>query len=267
VRRVVPLLLASFALVGCGGGGATSLDPVAKAATKTRDVASAQFQLDMTLTDPDSKQTLHMRGPGVIADHGHLMEMKMHLDKTKGTPAFTMDGIITDDAMYLRSRLFQIAMPKGKEWLKANEDDPVGNIGQNDPGQMLDFLRGTGSVEEIGRGTVRGVSTTKYRARISLRKAVEKIPEDRRARLEHAVDVLHEIGVDEVPMTVWVDGNDLVRRLTMNWVVKNPNNASDRFQLKATMELFDFGTNARIVVPPAAKTMSYEQFVAQGGGG
>ena len=264
MRRFAALLVLPLALVACGGSDTTSLDPVADAATKTSDVASARFQIDMTLTDPDTGGPLHMRGPGVIADHGHLMQMTLHLDKTKETPAFTMDGILTDDAMYLRSRLFQIAMPPGKEWLKATEDDPVGEIGQNDPGQMLDFLRGAGSVTNIGSATVRGVTTTKYRARIVLDKVVEKIPEERRARVEHAIDVLHTVGVDEVPMTVWVDDEDLVRRMTMNWVVKNPDKPSDRFELKATMELFDFGTQAQVVLPPASKTMPYDKFVGGG---
>jgi hypothetical protein len=263
MRRIALLVVLPLALVACGGD-TTSLDPVANAATKTAGVASARFQIDMTLTDPDTGGPLHMRGPGVIADHGHLMQMKLHLDKTKDTPAFTMDGILTDDAMYLRSRLFKIAMPPGKEWLKATEDDPVGNIGQNDPGQMLDFLRGAGDVEKIGSGTVRGVPTTKYRARIVLDKVVDKIPEERRARVEHAIDVLHDIGVDEIPMTVWVDDDDLVRRMTMNWLVKNPDDPADRFQLKAALELFDFGTAARVVIPPASQTMPYDKFVGGG---
>jgi hypothetical protein len=261
--RFALLMVLPLALVACGGD-ATSLDPVASAATKTSAVASARFDIDMTITDPDTGGPLHMRGPGVIADHGHLMQMKMHLDKTKDTPAFTMDGIITDDAMYLRSRLFQIAMPPGKEWLKATDDDPVGNIGQNDPGQMLDFLRGAGDVERIGSGTVRGVSTTKYRARIVLDKAVEKVPEERRDRIKHAIDVLHTINVDEIPMTVWVDGDDLVRRMTMNWVVKNPDDPADRFELEALMELYDFGTKAKVVIPPASKTMPYAKFTGGG---
>jgi hypothetical protein len=263
MRRIALLVVLPLALVACGGD-TTSLDPVANAATKTAGVASARFQIDMTLTDPDTGGPLHMRGPGVIADHGHLMQMKLHLDKTKDTPAFTMDGILTDDAMYLRSRLFKIAMPPGKEWLKATEDDPVGNIGQNDPGQMLDFLRGAGDVEKIGSGTVRGVPTTKYRARIVLDKVVDKIPEERRARVEHAIDVLHDIGVDEIPMTVWVDDDDLVRRMTMNWLVKNPDDPADRFQLKAALELFDFGTAAPVVIPPASQTMPYDKFVGGG---
>jgi hypothetical protein len=263
IRRFALLVLLPLTLVACGGD-TTSLDPIASAATKTSGVASARFHVDMTITDPDTGEPLHMRGPGVIADHGHLMQMNLHLDQTKDTPAFTMEGIITDDAMYLRSRLFQIAMPPGKEWLKATEDDPVGNIGQNDPGQMLDFLRGAGEVEKIGSGTVRGVSTTKYRARIILEKAVEKIPEDRRDRIKHAIDGLHDIGVDEIPMTVWVDDHDLVRRMIMNWVVKNPDNAAERFELKATMDLFDFGTNAQVAIPPASKTMPYAEFTGGG---
>ncbi|HEX9380140.1 MAG TPA: hypothetical protein VF891_01470 [Gaiellaceae bacterium] len=266
MRRFAALLVLPFAFAGCGGE-ATSLDPVAEAATKTADVGSARFQLEMSIPDPDTGETLHFRGPGLIADHGELISMKMHLDPTKDTPAFTMDTVMTDDAMYLHSSLFQIAMPRGKQWLKAREDDPVGNIGQNDPGQMLDYLQGAGSVEKIGSDTVRGLRTTKYRARIELGKVVEKIPEERRARMQHAIDVLHDIGVNEIPMIVWVDDDDLVRRQTMDWTVKNPDDPSDRFHLKATLELFDFGTKARVVVPPVAKTMSYAKFLKQAGGG
>lgn len=264
-RLLLPLLIAA-ALTACGGD-AVSLDPVASAATKTSEVASARFFMDMTITDPDTGEPLHLRGPGVIADHGRLLAMKMRLDETKDAPAFTTDTIMTQDAIYLRSRLFKAVMPRGKEWLKAEEDDPVGDIGQNDPGQMLDYLRAAGDIEKTGSGTVRGVATTKYRARIVLDKVVEKVPEDRRARIEHAIDVLGEIGVEEIPMTVWVDNEGLVRRLTMDWVVKNPDDPSEKFQLKAAVDMFDFGTKARVELPPAGKTMSYDAFLESGGGG
>jgi hypothetical protein len=266
MSRFAVLLVGGFALAGCGGDS-TSLDPIASAATKTADVASARFQLEMTTPDEDSGGMLHFRGPGVIAAHGDLISMEIHLDRTKESPAFTMDTVMTDDAMYFRSSLFRPGMPRGKEWIKARDDDPVGNIGQNDPAQMLDYLRGAGSVEEVGSDRVRGVSTTKYRVRIELDKVLQKVPKQRRRRLEQAVRQMHEFGVDEVPMTVWVDDQDLVRRTTVNWTIKNPDNPSDRFRLAMTLDLFDFGTTVKVVVPPAAKTMAYADFLKRTGGG
>jgi hypothetical protein len=264
--RPYPILLAAVALGGCGGDS-TSLDPLASAATKTADVASARFQLRMSVPDPDTGTILRLRGPGVIADHGHLISMKMHLAKTKDTPAFAMDTVMTDDAMYLRSPTFAIGLAPGKEWLKARDTDAIGNIGQNDPSQMLDYLRGAGSVEEVGTERIGGLSTTKYRARIDLDKVIEKLPEDRRRRIEPALDELHRLGLDEIPMTVWVDGQGLVRRATTDWMVKNPDNPADRFHLAMTLDLFDFGTKARVVVPPVAKTMAYADFLKRTGGG
>jgi hypothetical protein len=264
--RPHPILLAAVALGGCGGDS-TSLDPLASAATKTADVASARFQLRMSVPDPDNGVVLRFRGPGVIADHGHLISMKMRLAPTKDTAAFTMDTVMSDDAMYLRSRAFAVGLAPGKEWLKARDTDAIGNIGQNDPGQMLDYLRGAGSVDEVGSERIRGLTTTKYRARIELDKVVDKLPENRRDRIEPAIDQLHRLGLDEIPMTVWVDRQDLVRRATMDWTVKNPDNAAERFHVSMTLDLFDFGTSARVVVPPAAKTMAYADFLKRTGGG
>jgi hypothetical protein len=264
--RRYSILVAALALGGCGGD-TTSLDPVAEAATKTAAVASARFQLAMSVPDPDTGGLLRFRGPGVIADHGHLMGMKMRLAATKDTPAFTMEAVMTDGATYLRSPAFRPAMAPGKEWLKARDTDPVGNIGQNDPSQMIDYLRVAGSVEEIGSEPIRGATTTKYRARIELDKVMQKLPEDRRKRIEPAIEQMHKLGIHEIPMTVWVDDQDLVRRATMDWTIKNPDNAAEAFHMTMTLDLFDFGTRAPVVVPAAAKTMAYADFIKQAGGG
>ena len=264
--RPYPILLAAIALAGCGGD-ATTLDPVAEAATKTSGVGSVRFQLRMSVPDPDTGELLRLSGPGVIARHGNLISMRMHVAASGDTDAFTMDAVMAKDAMYMRSPAFAIAMPRGKEWLKLRDTDPFGNIGQNDPAQMLDYLRAAGDVEEVGTARVQGLETTKYRATIVLDKVAQRVPEDRRHRVEAAIDQLHRLGVDSLPMTVWVDGKGLVRRATMDWAITNPDDKTDKFRLTMTVDLFDFGTKARVTVPAAAKTMSYADFLKRNGGG
>ncbi len=261
LRRVAAIALGALALAGCGGGGALSIDPVAQAAEKTQRVSSARFTLDMTVVDEDGK--IHFRGPGVLADHGRVLQMQAAMDATKDTPAMRMQMIVdAHDAIYLKSPEFAQVLPRGVEWIVASDKTP--SAAPTDPGQWLAYIRASGDVEERGSDTIDGAHVTHYAANVDLDKGVKFVKPKDRARAEAMVGMAKRAGINSVPFDVWVDDQGLVRRIAMNW---HPDDAG---ALELTMTLSHFNAPVHVAIPPRSQTITYAKFmqrVKQMGGG
>jgi hypothetical protein len=232
MKRVLLLLFAAALLAGCGGD-TLSLDPLAEAATKTRDVPGAHFMMNGRIEA--AGEVLEFRGPGEVADHGRKLHMRMTMPAEilgmKGTAGGDVTFDVVGAGRYLYFRGGPFSELAGGKWLRIRDDSPLVNLGQNDPSQMLEYLRATSEVEKVGEDTVRGVETTHYEAQIQLDRVAERAsPEAAEAlrRMTQGADI------KEIPLEVWVDGDNLVRRLRMDW---HPKGTSFTFDL----EMFDFG--------------------------
>ena len=254
MRRVLALLLVVLPLCACGGD-VTSLDPIAQAAEKTTNVAGAHFVMSAKITA--AGETVEFRGPGEIADHGNKLHMRMTMPgqilgmKGVDNKDVTFELVGDQRSAYLRGGPFT-ELGRGK-WVRLPDTDAGFDIGQNDPSRMLEYLRATGKVEERGNDTIRGVETTHYEARVQLGKLAARVsPEAAKALRE----IMQGIGVREIPLEVWVDGDSLVRRLTMNW---HPKGGSYSMEV----ELFDFG-DVQIDIPDASETTTLEKMLGGG---
>jgi hypothetical protein len=149
-------------------------------------------------------------------------------------------------------------LPKGKRWVSIAQNDPFGDFSQNDPAQMLQYLRGAGSVDEVGSEDVRGVSTTHYKATIDLHKVAGKLSGAQRQLVDKAAQVLGEAN-SKLPLDVWVGEDGYVHRVRMDWRIQNPKQPSDTFALTMGMDMFDFGTQDAIPHPTDAETIPLKQ--------
>jgi len=110
-------------------------------------------------------------------------------------------------------------LPRDKPWLRVRplptsrfgkELSPVVDQlrGAFDPSQALGLLQAARSVEEIAPATVEGVSTTRHRAVISVRRAAETAE----GPLEEQYRSMLEAGVRTLTFDVWLDTDGLPRR-------------------------------------------------------
>ena len=254
LRRAALLLLLALPLAACGGtSDVTSLDPLAQAANKTTNVSGAHFQMSARIGD--QSHTIAFDGPGEIADHGKQLHMQLSLPASVlgvgGTGNAQLELVSSDKTYYLRGGPFE-QLARGK-WVKVKSNDPTFNLGQNDPSQMLEYLRATSNVDEVGKDTVRGVETTHYSARLQLDKVADRVSTDAANALKQATKTL---GTKEIPMDVWVDGNGLVRRVKMDW---HPKGGS----LVMSLDLFDFG-DVSIDVPASSDTVDLSNMLGGG---
>jgi len=256
VRRALALLLLALPLAACGGSDVTSLDPIAQAASKTRTAGGAHFQMDARLAIQG--QNVAFGGPGEIGGDGRSMRMHLTmpmaaLGVTGGSNgSATFDVVASGESFYLRGGPFERIAP-GK-WVRVKNTNKNFSLGQNDPTQVLEYLRATSEVEEQGTDTVRGVSTTHYTARIQIDKIADRVTADTARALRQLSKTL---GTNEIPMDVWVDDGGLVRRVKMDWST----NTTGSFVI--TMDIFDYG-DVTIDVPAESETTDLSTMLGGG---
>jgi len=144
----------------------------------------------------------------------------------------------------------------GKKWLKLDPDTlraifgDETSFGQSNPSAGLDALRGaTGDVKKVGRETVRGTGTTRYRAQLDLDQAVAKAPEDQRTEVAGTVQAL---GSGTVPADVWIDGRGRVRKIRLRVGSESAGNRGS-----VVFEYFDLGSQVSVEEPPASEVVDF----------
>ncbi len=248
---------------GCGSS-AVITGPLARAADVTAHAGGAQMAMKMEAqTGGSSTFTLNA--------HGHFdfstLEAEMSLDmsglpESSSTPSgsLQMTEIMKLPDIYINASVFAGKLPGGAQWMKVDLGRFLGGLGLNlqaegaqaNPAEYLNYLRATGgAVSAVGHETVRGVPTTHYQGSIDLEKAAEELPSTNRSQLRATFSQLRTItGVGTIPIDVWVDSHDLVRKIAMEYPL-TVSGSSGHFTM--SIEYFDFGAPSPVGVPPASE--------------
>src|SRR5829696_26974 len=254
LRRCGAALWAAAALGGCGGGDGADADDerrseasvlISQAGKTTLAKATARQYLDFH-TEPARKVAFTMDG---VVDIG--------ADDSRGTiryeafegvdPGTEVEIITFDDIDYFRQG--------GEEsWLKTEttEEDAIANSSD-----VPDGLRNLGAVTNDararGRESIRGVPTTRYTATVDAERIPDTLPPEQRDTARRKLQVLKE---PELPVQVWIDDAGVIRRLSYEFDLDNlraPSAGEER--MVATIDLFDFGVDARVQAPPPEQTV------------
>jgi hypothetical protein len=167
---------------------------------------------------------------------------------------------LVDKVLYTRMGLLSQQLPDGKKWLKLDIEKlgkglgiDVSQLSQyNDPTKMLDYLRESGDVEDVGKEDIRGVETTHYRGKVDLAKATEKLQKAGAASGTGVDQLVKFLGGGKVPVDVWVGDDKLVRRMTMR-LVPSGTAAASNFEMSMNMDLYDYGTPVNVSAPPESE--------------
>ena len=258
-RRVLSLLclaLCASALVGCAGGDALALDPVAQAADTTAKTTSSRFEFRASV-DAGSVGSFSFNGNGVYDGRNKSGWMNMHFTMP---PAVQLQLGATDPSMemifdgsnglvmYMRSPLFDKIVPTGK-WVKMDlekiakkEGMDLGalmNVNQADPSQSLRMLMASSHARVTGSERIRGVQTTLYAFNIDY----EKLAHDNKTfkQLREAT------GSISAPAEAWIDAQGRVRRLVVT--ISLGAQLATPMKMTMTEELYDFGVRTAVTPP------------------
>lgn len=283
IRKLVLALLAPLLLFACAEeaeqpqvltedsveepaeGGGAALATLQAAPDLAADAQSAAFEMVFEFDMPDAPMELRATGGysgdrmTMEMDFGSMLEGLAESAGESMPPGFDepMQMVVDGQTVYMRMPMLDM-LTGTSGWLSATPDDlaaggdALGLTGTtSSPSQMLEMLRGiAGEVEEKGTEDVRGVSTTRYGAVLDFEEVLANIPQEQREQMEAQLDQIGGMGLESVPVDVWVGDDGLPRRLQMAFdgmgeALGVPGSAT------MTLELFDWGQPIDIEVPPA----------------
>lgn len=248
MRRAALLApLAALLAVAAAGCGGASLDPVARAATKTVGAGSYKFDYRVSVG------ATTMDGLGLYDAPDKRLSLTLSLS---GTSMDAVADLSNGFVMYVRMPLLQTFLPQGKSWVRLDAGKLARKQGfdlsqvlqatQADPTQTLALLQQVGSSQELGHEQVDGVDTTHYRVTIDAAKLVAQQPtQAAKDAMQKALALGH---VASYPIDVWVDGAGYLRRASLQL-------AEAGQQVRMDEHLSDFGTDATVALPPADQTV------------
>lgn len=235
---------------------------LADAAAKTASLTSARVATEVAVTGAsDGVQTF--RGEGVFDFQRKQGTVTLDLEGVEGSGLPSTELVFQDYVVYYG--LPEGILPGGKRWLRLDLQSlaessslDFGSLvqgAQADPSQYLLWLAALGpEAEELGEEEVRGVPTTHYRASVDLRRLETQAPEGREGEWQAYVQSLATgLGTYEVPVEIWVDGEGYVRRLRQEYPVAG---SDGTISTTVTTELYDFGVEVDVQVPPADQVAS-----------
>ena len=224
--------------VAAGGcGAASTIDPVAKAATVSTTSPGYQMRFSFQFSSPQLPTPLTATGIGSIdaRDHAGSVALAMNagnnpeLEQVFGGSTLRFQELVKGSVVYLKiPSAFASKLPSHRPWLKLDLTKVSGIPGfgslannpvSSDPSQMLGYLRATsGGVTNKGSEVVNGIKTTHYHATISLDKVPNALPAASRKSARQAISSLEQVThLRQLPVDAWIDSKSLVRRMRLSF--------------------------------------------------
>lgn len=246
---------------GQGGGnhdGDDRGDPVALIRAVTANVEDAgAYRATFEMAITAQGQTIEATGEGEFSDDPLQVHATYRFTDMPGVEGdFEMEMILDGSVMYMRSPMLSQSSGLDTDWISMDLDELVPGFsdlaslsqGQNDPTAQLEYLRGISDAEEVGIEQVAGVETTHYSGTVDLDAAYDGLPDDTRGELKQAIaQARKQFGHGAMPVGVWVDGDGLLRRMTIT--LESGGNSAVDFGIQMTMEIPQYGIAMQLPIP------------------
>ncbi len=265
---------AGSALAASGCGSVSSVvDPVAKAASISNAAPGYRMRFSLVISSSALPTSLTATGTGSFDAPAHLagLAMKMNfgsnpqIAKALGGSSLNLVELVDGTTVYMKlpgaltSKIPGIVKP----WIKVDLAELasqagvpglsslMGNPTSSNPGQMLQYLRAlSGNVTKVGSARVGPFQTTQYHGTIDLDRVANVVPQAERASARGAINALEKLTqLKSLPVDVWVDGHNLVRRLRLTVSEKLPTGQPVSSLYDITIP--EYGPQTPPALPPA----------------
>lgn len=270
IRRIVGLgvaiaIIVVVVLVGFGSSSNNTVDPLAKAAALSTAAPGFKMVMSMDVGTSADPNVLTGIGNGTFDTRGHSGSMSMVMDVAAegATKTLKINEVLDNGTIYeqLPASMDSSLGIVGKKWIEINLSKATGIPGLSslassdtteNPGEMLQYLKAaSGGITNIGHQVVDGIETTGYKASIQLSKVPGAVPASERAAAQAAMNkIASEAHVSSIPVTVWIDKKQLVRRMTLAITVTADGQTIDE---KFTITMPEYGPQSPPAIPPSSE--------------
>jgi hypothetical protein len=273
-RSLVCVLATTTVLLSACGGSSVdaALDlakPTGLLAVVDNTTASKSSKVDMKLTVDlgigGQTQHLTMTGTGAFDYEHNKGRLSTSLPASGLLQAMNMEEVIDGSTLYMKVTDANGKALSAKPWVKLDLTHQARQSGidldslgmqQANPAQYLDMLRGgADDVTKVGTETLHGTKTTHYAMQVDFAKAAQSASSDQK----QAFDKLSQLYSKPVPVEIWVDSDDMLRKLVLTLDMSSLGDSSGVSVSGSTRieeELYDFGTPVNVDVPPADQVLS-----------
>jgi hypothetical protein len=243
------LLLASAGLLAAGCGTEVAQPASLTRAVTNTSAATAKVLVVTSLKAGKHSASFSERGTFDFAHSRGVMWVKL-------PSAGTMETVLIPPMFYMRFPGKTSRLPDHKSWIAMRTDrfpgaanafgSPFGDTG---PGALLKSLTAISSgVTKVGTTAIGTVPVTEFRVTLDPAKAAAGLNGAWAAELRLFAE---KSGTGKLPVEVWVDPQNLVRRITLSFQASRP--VSVRPRVTQTTDFYDFGTPVRVSAPPASE--------------
>ncbi|HET7328435.1 MAG TPA: hypothetical protein VFJ14_14250 [Nocardioidaceae bacterium] len=215
------------------------------------------------------ERSIQLSGQGAVDFEDQSARLTFELPAAAGGSSLELR--IVDLTLYLKlPPQAATQLTGGKPWAAvdirqvamAQAGSALGQLPTQNPMQAFEFLAGAGNkVTKIGTGTIDGVSVDHYRTAIDLAALASAAPN---AQARESLNQLQEtLGRATLPIHVWIDGDDLIRRVKLSLPVPQTGAVPAGSRVTVVQTLSDFGTEVQISAPPAGQTADITTLIAE----
>jgi hypothetical protein len=272
----------SLAVLALGGAGVLLATGCGTQVATTGPTAAAGLTAAVTRTTAQTARiavttTMQMQGMSVSFTESGAFDFARSRGTLSMSSPMGFTEVFVPPKMYLKMPAGAGAsLPKGKSWIAADSGMPGGlaasglgsalpgppGAGNSDPADLLASLTAiSGSVTKQGTATIRGVPVTEYRVNVDLAKAAARVPGWERASF---TQFAQSLGTGPIPVDVWVDSQNLVRRMREALHIPVDLGAPAGMVVTQATDFYDFGVPVRVSAPPAAEVASLPQLITDG---
>jgi hypothetical protein len=260
------VVLVVLALVIFGSSSNNGVDPIAVAATQSTNTPGFKLLLSMRIGSAALPSAVTGQGSGSFSTHSRTGSMSLTIGvpgSSGATRSIRMTEILDGPTVYMQlpASLMGGLGTVGKKWVAIDLAKISGvpalsslesNPASSNPSEMLQYLKAaSGSVTNEGQQVVDGFSTTRYHANIEISKIPDAVPASEHAAAEQAMAQLQKLAnIGQIPVTVWVDSQHLVRRMAMAiTATASGQTVNESF----TIDILQYGPQPAPTIPPAGE--------------
>jgi hypothetical protein len=231
------------------------LNPVAAAAQHAEQIDGGRMNLYIVYSSPQFPQPVSASGGGVFNEKTHRNRFTLEIRNPLTGERMRLVEINDGDVKYQGGAMVEDALPPGKSWVRTNEsDEPEEDETPLNMDESMKLLNGSGQVQMVGRESVNGKATRRYRGEVQLDDLVDLLREKGKDTEADAYERIEDASPVQITAEVWIDRNNLPRR--MRFVMPMPGEPGEPpMTVDMRMEFFAFGAEPEIRIPDPASVV------------